>query len=547
MNPAKLLDWRKTLVYTHRWLGIAGTLFFISWFASGIVFLYADMPGLSADERLLRMAPVDLSTARVGPADAAATIVPRASRLRVAMFGSRPIYRFLSDSTWVGVYADTGEPIVPLSADAAVGVVERFLPGQRGIWHDALLDDSDQWSLYSDIRNQMPLHRIGVGDEASTYYYLTERTGDVIVKTTASGRRWAYASAVLHWLYFTPLRRHGQLWSDSIIWISLVGCVMCLSGLVWGIWRFSSRRRYRFKNERSVSPYAGMMRWHHYTGLIFGLFSSTWALSGALSLNPFAFLRSTPWTEAQIEAAPGGPIDLASVTLERLHASAATLSRMVPARELEYVQFQGQPYFLAYAPPNEHEPLPGMDGDVTAGLDASRDREHLIVSVLAPERGAFRQFNDAAMSAVARAAMPHAPVRDEVWLASYDDYYYARKISRPLPVLRVRFADAEGTWLYLDPQHGRIASRLETRDRWNRWLYHGLHSLDFPALYKRRPLWDIVVITLCLGGVGLSVTTFMPAIRRLRRRAGAFVPLANPVNTASGAASRPPASNRLSA
>ena len=32
--------------------------------------------------------------------------------------------------------------------------------------------------------------------------------------------------------------------------------------------------------------------------------------------------------------------------------------------------------------------------------------------------------------------------------------------------------------------------------RWNRWLYHGLHSLDFPFLRYSRPLWDIVVIVL---------------------------------------------------
>jgi hypothetical protein len=51
----------------------------------------------------------------------------------------------------------------------------------------------------------------------------------------------------------------------------------------------------------------------------------------------------------------------------------------------------------------------------------------------------------------------------------------------------------------------------------NRWLYHGLHSLDFPFLYNRRPLWDIVVMVLSLGGLALSTTTMVPAWRRLRR------------------------------
>ena len=48
-------------------------------------------------------------------------------------------------------------------------------------------------------------------------------------------------------------------------------------------------------------------------------------------------------------------------------------------------------------------------------------------------------------------------------------------------------------------------------------LYHGLHSLDFPLLYYRRPLWDAVVTVLSLGGMVLSVTTMWAARRRLRR------------------------------
>ena len=41
------LDWRRVLVYTHRWLGILGSLLFLAWFVSGIVLMYAGMPTLS--------------------------------------------------------------------------------------------------------------------------------------------------------------------------------------------------------------------------------------------------------------------------------------------------------------------------------------------------------------------------------------------------------------------------------------------------------------------------------------------------------------------
>ena len=57
----------------------------------------------------------------------------------------------------------------------------------------------------------------------------------------------------------------------------------------------------------------------------------------------------------------------------------------------------------------------------------------------------------------------------------------------------------------------------------SRWLYHGLHSLDFPWLYNYRPLWDIVVITLMLGGTAMCVTSLVLAWRVLARKLAAVV------------------------
>jgi hypothetical protein len=86
-----------------------------------------------------------------------------------------------------------------------------------------------------------------------------------------------------------------------------------------------------------------------------------------------------------------------------------------------------------------------------------------------------------------------------------------------LPVLRVKYADPQHTWLYVDPKRGAIARKEERLTRVNRWLYHGLHSLDFPFLYYKRPLWDVVVIVLSLGGLVLSATTLTASWRRVRR------------------------------
>src|SRR5262249_46005167 len=169
-----------------------------------------------------------------------------------------------------------------------------------------------------------------------------------------------------------------------------------------------------------------------------------------------------------------------------------TMTAATNATEIEIRQFQGQLY-----------------------LEAG----NRLLAALAPERGTFGELDNTQLMAAARGAMPGVPVADAARLYAYDWYYYDRDATLPLPVLRVRFADRPQTWLYLDPASGAVVRREQRLSRLNRWLYHGLHSLDFPFLYWRRPLWDIVMIVLSLGGLASAVTSMLPAWRRVRRLA----------------------------
>jgi len=277
MNPRKLLDWRKLLIYSHRWLGIALGVVFVSWFVSGILFVYWGEPHITPQERLARMGPLDLSTARVNPGEAARRAgISTPSRLRVAMLEGRPVYRFQNGKQWIAVYADSGERVEAVTAPKAVDLLRHFVPDHASTIHyDTYLPDSDQWTLESAVRDLMPLHRISLGDTAGTQYYISEATGDLVMRTDRSTRVKGYLSAVLHWIYFTPLRRHGPFWSQFVIWISLIGCVMCVGGIALGIWRYSMSGRFRLNGSPSHSPYNGMMKWHHYAGLLFSVFTFT--------------------------------------------------------------------------------------------------------------------------------------------------------------------------------------------------------------------------------------------------------------------------------
>lgn len=474
----------RTLVYTHRWLGIGLGVVFVLWFASGIVMIYARMPVLDPAERLAALSPIDFAAVRVSPA----AVGGGASQFSLTTFAGRPVYRMVTDGVRQTVFADTGEVLAPLTREEAILAAIPFVDGAT-IRYDARLEDADQWTF--SVRGRMPLHRLTVDDGEGTRLYVAENGGEVVMKTTASGRRWGYLGAVIHWIYFTPLRRESALWSNAVIGLSIAGTTLALAGFMWGLWRLSPVTGYRLRQQRFATPYAGLMRWHHYAGLVFGLTTLTWIFSGLLSMDPWDWSPGTTPTPAQRDAVSNGPLNPAAVALPALQKALAAFGVATP-REIELVRFRGHHYLRA-----------------AAGL----------VAVDEAAQGPDEMFDVDDVLAAAHDAMSGVAIEGVYWMSDYDPYYYSRTGQLSLPVLRVRFSDPLRTWLYLDPRLGAIVRKEERLSRLNRWLYHGLHSLDFPFLYYRRPLWDMVVIVLSLGGIVLSVTTLRATYRRVRRGA----------------------------
>lgn len=513
-----LLDWRRVLVYTHRWLGIGGALLFVAWFVSGIVMMYARMPRLSPEERLRRAPTLELSVARIDPAVIARALAQPPERLRVGMLGERPVYRFYDGRVWSTFFAETGEQLSGLTASDARAIAVSFAPAHVAtIRHEGYLTEPDQWTL--QVRALLPAHRIELGDADGTALYVSEHTGEVILQTTRQGRFLGYLGAVVHWIYFTPIRRHSDAWATLIIWTSIAGCLLSLFGIAWGVWRYSPRKRYRLRSIHAHSPYAGMMHWHHYAGLIFGVVTFTWIFSGLLSVNPGNWSPSTAPSSRERRAFAGGPLTINDVTLSRVQAAVHVLRESFPVKEIELVRFGGDLFAEAYRVPST-EPESSDDlGDPAAVLTPRVSLDHLLVSMTSPQGGTFSAFDEASLLKAARDAMPGVEVQDASWLENYDAYYYDRHGALPLPVLRLRYADPVQTWLYVNPYRGEIIRKEVRLSRINRWIYHGLHSLDFPWLYRQRPLWDAVVIVLSLGGLVLSVSSAPAAFRRLRRHA----------------------------
>src|SRR5262249_45631342 len=110
--------------------------------------------------------------------------------------------------------------------------------------------------------------------------------GQVVHWVTATQRFWNWLGAIPHWLYFSDLRSNVVLWSQIVIWASIVGTFLTVLGLCLGIAQF------RRGSGNELSPYRGLFYWHHIAGLLFGLITLTWVVSGLVSMNPWGFLES---------------------------------------------------------------------------------------------------------------------------------------------------------------------------------------------------------------------------------------------------------------
>jgi hypothetical protein len=80
------------------------------------------------------------------------------------------------------------------------------------------------------------------------------------------------------------------------------------------------------------------------------------------------------------------------------------------------------------------------------------------------------------------------------------------------PVFRVRCG---ADWFDIDGASGVVLEKLDTSRRVYRWLFAGLHTLDFPTLTARPALRATLVAALCLCGLLFSFTAVVIAWRRL--------------------------------
>lgn len=469
---------KRWLYLIHRWVGIASCLLFAMWFASGLVMIYVPYPSLSLTERAQGQEAIDWAKVDVPP-PVSLKGTPRS--LDLEMRDGHPVWRV---QDWEGKrFSVSAERVVPepkIDAAYAGRVATRF--GKAEV-RDVRAVESDQWTVAEGLDRHRPLWKVSLSDKAGTQLYVSSSTGNVVQATTRIERFWNWLGSVPHWLYPRLLREHQPAWRQVVLWVSGPCIAAAATGIWIGILRTRIRQR-RFKGGR-MTPYHGWMLWHHVAGLVGGLTLTLWIFSGWLSVDPGRLFTSPDPPEG----------------VEQQYSASVDLPRLDPRRLGTVGQGARMAHFSAHA---------GLLRVTLYAADGSRKVLTLPDLARAPSgRGAIEQ--------AARGLVPAGKLQDTVLMTEPDAYYYDIGAKPQLPVLRLRFDDPAGTWLYLDPATGEILNSVDGRRRAYRWFYDLLHKWDLNSLTLHRPLWDILLWAFSIVGLITSASGVWLGWKRLAR------------------------------
>ncbi len=493
MPPERRIDmWLFRLFrQTHKVLGLLLSILFLMWFLSGVVMIYHGFPRVDHRERMARLAPL---SAGLPPVDTLCRALPeqvQPQSLSVDMRLDRPVFHVRAKGVPSDWFADSlcpvGNPDFPTIARLAVQL------GGEAEWTVDTLYRLDQWIPFGRLQREFPIYKFTFRDDRRQQIYVSSQTGDILQWTDRRARFWASLGAVPHWVYFTALRQHQDLWFNFMVWAAGLGAVMCFTGLWIGVvvlWR--NRRR------GLCSPYKRRwLRWHHVSGMVFGVFALTFVFSGMMSMVDLpSWLKKSNGGEVRPSFRGRQSAMLAPETYRLDYR--LLIDSLSGVKRIEWASFAGHPYYA---------------------VEASGGRQYIDAADSAALRP-FRLTEDMVRRVVEQIHGKEADYTLELQVAGNGGNPVPSG-NAAVPVYKVTVHDELHTCHEFNPQTLQHQQTDDNR-RLKGILYRGLHCLDFDALTVRPVLWNVLMYTLLVGGIFLSLTgvvlTFQWLGRVFRKR-----------------------------
>jgi uncharacterized iron-regulated membrane protein len=382
------------------------------------------------------------------------------------------------------IAGDTGDVLPAFSAAVATTVAERFSRASTAGVSGPM--EYDQWIVHQRFDPYRPFYRVRLHDDAKTDLYISARTGEVLQRTRFSERAWNWSGAVIHWIYFTPLRKSYPAWNQVVWWVSLVALLSSSVGVWLGFVRLASNRA---AGRKGLSPFRGWMRWHHIIGLFASVIVVSWMLSGWLSMDHGRLFSRGETTAKQVLQLRG--MSLGAVT------NAVTLESMrevAPASELTFNAVAGRAFLTAYGPSGRDARILFLD-QPPAPILASLPDSLLLSGVDHLWPGQVQAIS-----------VPDA----------YDDLYrHAESTPGNAEVFAVIRNPA--LRIYVDRYSGRFLTIMDSSRRGYAWIYYALHTFQFPGLIEHPAIRTVLILVLLALGFSASATGVVLSVKRLRR------------------------------
>lgn len=475
----------KGLASFHRWVGVVLCLMFATWFATGAMMVFIAFPSLPATAAAARSEGIDLQGVGLAPGDAAARLgEPR--DLRLVSRAGAPAYVARRGGQMAAISAADGRPLPALTGPQAAGIASRF--GGAPAARVSAPIDYDQWVVHQAFNPWRPFYRVRLADRAGTDLYVSASTGEVRQETDRRQRAANWVGSIVHWIYFTPLRRSFPAWDWTVWSLGLTGVATATAGVWLGVTRTSRKMRSR---RPGVSPYRGLLRWHHVAGLAAGGFVLCWIVSGWLSMDHGRLFSD------------GAPA--ASVAGSYRDGGGAPA---VPALTIADLRDLGaSPTSVSFGRVN--------GCNVAAARSASGAR---VLTLCRDARQVSDRIPAGLVLAAVRSAWPDE--RIVAGAPARADSPYAKAEGVPDGALQVQLAGAQALRLFVDPLSGELLVVMDRSREAYAWVYYMLHTYNFPGLSDRPVLRTTILLAPLTLGFVFSITGVLVGLRRLR----AFLP-----------------------
>jgi hypothetical protein len=482
---------KNTIIQIHNLSGTFLSLMFVIWFLSGFVLIYAGFPHASRKERYMY-----LSSFNKSDFDSIQAPPPTFSgKVELEKLNGHPVYRVYIGRKAQKIYnAITLEECAFVTEQEAIDLAEDFSGAKLASVEK--IKELDQWMPWSYYRPLLPFYKCSMDDDEHTRIYISAKSGIIVQETKRKSRWLARIGAIPHWIYFKSLRLNVGLWRIILICISSLGLIVSLSGLIAGFIRLRKKR----KNESlsRYSPYRKFWhKWHHITGFVFGLFVFTFILSGLVSLTDIPNWMVAVHAKKSAKKTWNQKLDAKQHSAVNFSDLWAVIEGDKPVRKVALKTVMNQPCYWVYRDQLE---LPEVYILSKEGIQKKAIYSKAEIETW--RKHVYAKFD-----------------YDLKSLTKFDAYYQKSGMwERPLPVWLLNLDDSDKTSMYINPDTGVVQKSYNTNDRWRRWLYRSLHTLDFPFLKEHDWLRKSLLIFLSIGGTLVSLSGLVLGIKWMRRK-----------------------------